>query len=118
MVKAKFRIKTTSFRKAKSLNLVSFAFLFFTFALLIPFNIFSPGHALSAEVTVRWDSSDQATGYKLHYGTESKSYDFIEDVGPSVQHMVTDLYDNQKYYFAVTAYNEYGESKHGNRSEH
>jgi hypothetical protein len=110
MVKAKFRIKTTSSRKAKSLNLVSFHFLFFTLALLITFNIFSPDHALSAEVTVRWDSSDQATGYKLHYGTESRSYDFIEDVGPSLQHTLTDLYDNQKYYFAVIAYNEYGES--------
>jgi hypothetical protein len=110
MVKAKFRIKTTSSRKAKSLNLVSFHFLFFTLALLITFNIFSPDHALSAEVTVRWDSSDQATGYNLHYGTESRSYDFIEAVGSSLQHTLTDLYDNQKYYFAVTAYNEYGES--------
>jgi hypothetical protein len=73
-------------------------------------NIFSPRHALSAEVTVRWDSSVQATGYKLHYGIEKRSYDFIEDVGPSLQHTVTDLNDNQKYYFAVTAYNDYGES--------
>ena len=110
MVKAKFRIKTTSFQKAKNLNLVSFHFLFFIFALLIMFNIFSPDQALSAVVTVQWDSSDQATGYNLHYGTESRSYDFIEAAGPSLQHTVTDLYDNQKYYFAVTAYNEYGES--------
>ena len=110
MVKNNFRIKTISFRKTISLNWASFHFLFFIFALLITLNIFSPRHALSAEVTVRWDSSAQATGYKLHYGIESRSYDFTEDVGPSLQHTVTDLNDNQKYYFAVTAYNDYGES--------
>ena len=46
----------------------------------------------------------------MYYGYESRSYDFIEDVGPSLQHTVTDLYDNQKYYFAVIAYNEYDDS--------
>ena len=46
----------------------------------------------------------------MHYGSESRSYDVIEDVGSSLQHTVTDLYDDQDYYFAVTAYNEYGES--------
>jgi hypothetical protein len=110
MVKAKFKIKTSSFRKEVNQNFVAFHFLLFIFVLLIPFNFFSPGHALSAVVTIQWDSSDSATGYKLHYGSENRSYDVIEDVGPNLQHTVTDLYDNQNYYFAVTAYNEYGES--------
>jgi hypothetical protein len=65
MVKEKFKIKTSSFRKAVSQNLVSFHFLFFIFALLITFNIFSPDRALSAELTLRWDPSNQATGYKV-----------------------------------------------------
>jgi adhesin HecA-like repeat protein len=96
----------TSFRTMPS----SFHFLLFIFVLLIPLNFFTPGHALSAVVTIQWDSSDSATGYKLHYGSESASYDVIEDVGSSLQHTIADLYDNQNYYFAVTAYNEYGES--------
>ena len=103
-------MKNKYFRKATHHNFILFHFLFFFFALLITFNIFSPGHALSAEVTLRWDSSDQATGYMLYYGYASRSYDFIEDVGPSLQHTVTDLYDNQTYYFAVTAKNQNGES--------
>ncbi len=109
-MKAYFRIKTSIFREAIRQNFVAFHFLFFIFALLITFNILSPGNAHSAEVSFQWDPSDQATGYKLYFGYESRSYDFVEDVGPSLQHTVTDLYENQKYYFAVTAYNEYAES--------
>ena len=65
---------------------------------------------MAAEVTLQWDPSTQATGYKLYYGFESNSYEYVIDVEHNLQHTVSDLNDNQLYYFAVSAYNENGES--------
>ena len=81
--------------------------MLFTFVIL---NISSKTVALAAEATLQWDPSDQATGYKLHYGLESHSYSDVLDVGPDLQYTIFDLSDNQQYFFAVTAYNEFGES--------
>ena len=89
---------------------ISFKFLFTIIALLILFNFSLPNISLAGEVTIQWDPSDQATGYKLHYGIQSQSYDSIVDVGLQQQYTVVGLNDDQRYYFAVTAYNEYGES--------
>ena len=86
-------------------------FSLFVLAILIIINVSSPTLAMVAEVTLKWDPSSQANGYKLHYGFESNSYDYVIDVGQNLQHTVTDLNDNQLYYFAVSAYNDYGESE-------
>ena len=103
-------MKNKFFRKPTHQNFILFHFLFYIFTLLAIFNIFSPGIALAVDVKLQWDSTDQAAGYKLHYGIESRAYDFMIDVGSSLQYTVPDLNDNQLYYFAVTAYNEFGES--------
>ena len=66
--------------------------------------------AFGAEVTLQWDASEGAHGYVLHYGVQSNNYDSLIDVGPDVQHTVTDLEDGVSYFFAVTAYNEVDES--------
>ena len=94
-------------------NKQNFFFLYFTLfvvTFLIILKIFSPTLALAAEVTIKWDFNAQATGYKLHYGFESKSYGKIIDVGLNLQHTISGLDDNQMYYFAATSYNEFGES--------
>jgi len=63
-----------------------------------------------AEVTLRWDASDGASGYVLHYGNQSGTYDALVDVGSQVQHTVVDLAEGKSYYFAVTAYCDNDES--------
>jgi len=103
-------LKKKSIGKPNKNAFISFYFLFIIATLLIVFNISSLGIALAGEVTLQWDSSDQAIGYKLYYGIESQSYDSIIDVGSHLQHAVANLNDDQRYYFAVTAYNEDGES--------
>lgn len=107
---ANFKMKNKFFRKATHQNFILFHFLFPIFTLLAIFNIFSPGIALAVDVKLQWDSTDQAAGYKLYYGIESRAYDFMIDVGSSLQYTVPDLNDNQLYYFAITAYNEFDES--------
>ena len=82
----------------------NFARVVFAFLILLKF--FCPTSAIAASVTVMWDPSARATGYKLHYGLESNSYESAVDVGPDLQYTVSDLNENQVYYFAVTAYNQ------------
>lgn len=84
--------------------------LFFISTLCLILAVLSPIIALAVDATFQWDSSDRAIGYKLRYGIESQSYDSIIDVGSRLEHTVTDLNDDQRYYFVVTAYNEFGES--------
>ncbi|MBT8351852.1 MAG: fibronectin type III domain-containing protein, partial [Deltaproteobacteria bacterium] len=103
-------MKNKFFRKPTHQNFILFHFLFSIFTLLAIFNIFSPGIALAVDVKLQWDSNNQAAGYKLPYGIESRAYDFMIDVGSSLKYTVPDLNDSQLYYFAVTAYNEFGES--------
>jgi hypothetical protein len=62
------------------------------------------------EATFAWEVSDGATGYKLYYGFESRQYEFVIDNWRFTQATVANLDDDRTYYFAVTAYNDYGES--------
>ena len=49
-------------------------------------------------------------GYKVHYGTESKTYsDTIQVTNPGITTYVVDNLKAGKYYFAVTAYNTAGQ---------
>jgi len=66
--------------------------------------------AYSAEIDLAWESSDGATGYYLHYGLESRSYDVKKDIGPTTEYTAPNLEDNKKYFFAVSSYNNNGES--------
>ena len=50
------------------------------------------------------------TGYRLHWGTESRIYESSVDVGPNTSHTVTNLVHGAVHYFAVTAYSKGGES--------
>jgi len=64
----------------------------------------------AAELSLSWNSSSGATGYKVYYGFESRNYPFVVDLGLWTQCTISDLDLGQVYYFAVTAYNEYSES--------
>ena len=68
--------------------------------------------ASGADIVLQWDPSEGATGYVLHYGNESRSYDTVVDVGPKVQHTITGLQEGRAYFFAVTAYSAADESEY------
>ena len=65
--------------------------------------------ALAAAVTLRWDPNPETTlsGYRLYYGTASRNYTTLVDVGNRTTYAVTGLAPGT-YYFAVTAYDILG----------
>ncbi len=70
------------------------------------FPVSSPG----ASFTLAWDPNQEPdlAGYKLYYGTSSRSYQQNMDVGNLTQYTLTGLQDGVTYYFAVTAYDTEG----------
>jgi hypothetical protein len=63
-------------------------------------------------VTLSWDANPEPdlAGYILHYGTLSRDYLDGVDVGNTTGCTISGLEPGQVYYFAVTAYNTFGES--------
>jgi hypothetical protein len=61
-------------------------------------------------VTLTWDGERGIVGYSLHYGTASRKYTRIQDVGNTTLATVSNLTAGQSYFFVVTAYNAVGES--------
>ena len=70
---------------------------------------------LAADVTLEWDASQGATGYKLHYGQETGSYAKAVDVKNVTTYTVSGL-SAGGWFFAATAYNDYGESDYSNEA--
>ena len=64
----------------------------------------------AAELSLQLNSSVGATGYRVYYGFEGRNYIFEVDIGLWTQCTIPGLDPGQTYYFAVTAYNDYGES--------
>jgi hypothetical protein len=60
----------------------------------------------AAQVTLAWDRNAETNveGYKVYYGTTSRDYDWVIDVGDVTSITITDLTDGFTYYFAATAY--------------
>jgi fibronectin type 3 domain-containing protein len=54
-----------------------------------------------------WDPSSgpDVAGYKIYYGTASRTYSPGIDVGNVTTYALTGLIKGQRYYIAVTAYN-------------
>jgi len=64
----------------------------------------------AAQVTLQWDPNTEPDllGYKVYYGSSSRSYQFNNDVGNKTTCTVSNLEDGKAYYFAVTAYDASG----------
>lgn len=62
--------------------------------------------AYGTQVTLAWDPSSDSSviGYRLYWGTQSKQYELLADVGRSTSEIVSDLQAGTIYYFAATAY--------------
>ncbi len=68
------------------------------------------GRAYAGEVTLAWDANTEQNlaGYKLYFGTASRSYTGSVNVGNTTSYTLTNLTDGEIYYFAATAYDSYG----------
>jgi hypothetical protein len=64
----------------------------------------------AATVTLSWNPNNEEilAGYRVHYGTQSRDYQSIDDVGNLTQYVINDLNEGETYYFAATAYDFYG----------
>jgi fibronectin type 3 domain-containing protein len=79
----------------------------FTFIILLLTLVLSQS-ALAAKITLAWDANTESdvAGYKVYYGTNSKSYEGSIDVGNAATCTLTGLKGGQTYYICVTAYNK------------
>jgi hypothetical protein len=63
-----------------------------------------PWSTHAAQVTLAWDKSSGAVGYKIYSGTASNSYSWVVDVGNVTTYTTANLTDGYTYYFAAKAY--------------
>jgi hypothetical protein len=80
----------------------------FVFGLLVsPWGV---SNIQAADVTLSWDRNAEPTvvGYRVYYGTSSRSYSDVVNAGTSTTYVVTGLDSDRKYFFAVTAYDTGG----------
>lgn len=62
--------------------------------------------AFAGSLLISWDSvgDSRVTGYKVKYGTASKSYTSYVDAGLSTSQILPNLAEGTRYYFPVVAY--------------
>jgi hypothetical protein len=58
----------------------------------------------SGQVTLAWDASPEATGYRVHYGVSSGNYTAMVDTASATTATISNLVGGNTYYFAVSAY--------------
>ena len=86
-------------------------------SLVVFISILSPTSATSAvDITLAWDASGGADGYRLFYREEGQSYTYNSPdwEGPGTTCTIYGLADSTTYHFVVRAYNSYGESGNSN----
>ncbi len=64
----------------------------------------------AAVVSLAWSANPEPdiAGYKVYYGTSSRNYAMVVNVGKFTSCMISGLATNKTYYFACTAYNGSG----------
>lgn len=78
------------------------------FCLVLTILLLLPTFALASSVTLKWNPVEYATGYKVYYGNASRDYVTPKDAEALTTYTLT--LDPGTWFFAVTAYNDYGES--------
>lgn len=69
-----------------------------------------PGILCAATLAISWNHNTESDlrGYRVYYGTESRSYQYVLDVGYTNHVTVSGFLEGQVYYIAVTAYDHAG----------
>lgn len=65
-------------------------------------------YALGVRISWREDPESDIAGYKVHYGTATRNYQYSIDVGPFTNADIDGLSEGVTYYFAVSAYDTLG----------
>jgi PKD repeat protein len=81
--------------------------------------LFSPSVALAlVDVTLAWDASSGADGYRLFYREDGQDYHYSSPdwEGPGTTCTIYGLSDSTTYHFVVRAYNAYEESGDSNEA--
>jgi hypothetical protein len=80
----------------------------FVLCVLLPFA--AAANLAAADITLVWDpnSEPDLAGYKVYFGTASRTYGAPITLGKVTTYTVTGLTPGRTYYFAVTAYNTAG----------
>jgi PKD repeat protein len=81
--------------------------------------LFSPSVALAlVDVTLAWDASSGADGYRLFYREDGQNYNYSSPdwEGPGTTCTIYGLSDSTTYHFVVRAYNAYEESGDSNEA--
>ena len=97
-------VKSLTICSAKNIS------IFFVCSLLLILPVILLQSALAAEIKIAWDAQFHTTGYNVYYRTASGVYGSPIDVGNVTTYTLAGLYRGQRYFIAVTAYNEFGES--------
>lgn len=68
--------------------------------------------AHAAQVQIAWNQSvsESVTGYKVYHGAQSRHYTNIEDSGPYLTFLISEVPETTPHYIAVTAYSSDAES--------
>ncbi len=66
----------------------------------------------AAQIKLAWNAVNDANvvGYKVYYGTQSRTYPNVEDAQANLSYTINQVSDTQPHYVAVTAYSATGES--------
>lgn len=68
-----------------------------------------------ADVRIAWDAEPGSAGYRMHIGTNSRTYTTITNFSNAGTNIVSGLQQNRTYYFAVTTISTNGmESDYSN----
>ena len=88
----------------KNCHLLLFTILFLTIFAFLP--------EIAHGAFLRWSANTEAdlTGYRVYYGTSSRNYDWVADLGNVTEYQLSklNLLENVSYYFSITAYDSAG----------
>ena len=89
-------------------------FIPLVFALIVFISILLSASVASAvvDVTLQWNASSGAEGYRLFYREDGQKYNYASPdwEGAGTTGTIYGLDDSTTYHFVVRAYNDYGES--------
>ena len=102
----------------KKSDKIRFVILFLAFAVFLSIFFCSSVASAAVDVTLAWDSSAGADGYRLFYREEGQNYNYASPdwEGGATTGTIYALDESTTYHFVVRAYNAEGESGNSNEA--